>query len=163
MDEHLLDLELRFLLLKYGRERVLRALAHVEDGTVQDITARLDHLARARSAKKAKRQPTIEDTLNRLNVSEMQKEQLSALAREFEQKRLFPQLRDVMRFCAQHGQPIRPKSRQQALPHVLKILSKLSTSQLASLREQVDQGSEGAFARLADAIINGSGADPSRK
>jgi len=151
-----LEIEVRLLVAKYGREKVLQTLATVEKVNIDELFRQLDHLERVRSTPKTKGPISLEKQIEKLFIEDDKKADLLILAKEFEQKRLLPNLRDVIRFCAQNGQNIRPKSRKDTLPRVLAILAKMPASQLKEMRDGLERGSGGSFANLADAIIRGT-------
>src|SRR5258708_1217065 len=104
MPADLLDLEVQLLVLKHGRQRIVKSLAGIADVTEADIERALSAAANAKSAKAAKPHPTTAEMLERANiVSPAKRERIATLLREFDQKRFLPELRLVERFCFEHG------------------------------------------------------------
>jgi len=150
-----LDLEIRLLVLKYGRPSVLQSLARLENTSFEELERRLDEISK-KPARKRKEPPSPEEAVDQLKISNpVLKTRLLTFAREFERKRFLPDMRDAVRFGQQQGIQIRVKSRREAFPKVAAILAKFPVSKLDDLLEHVGE-EQGSFARLADAIIRGT-------
>lgn len=156
MPADLLDLEVQLLVLKHGRQRIVRSLAGVAGVTEADIEQALSAAANAKSAKVAKPRLTTAEMLERADIeSPAKKERVATLLREFEQKRFLPELRSVERFCFEHGKRLSAKTRTAALPKVLLILAKLSDHELDELLNPLSNGGgKSGFAHLAAAIMD---------
>lgn len=156
MPADLLDLEVQLLVLKHGRQRILRSLAGIEGITEADIERALSAAANAKSAKVAKPLLTSAEMLERTHIeSPAKKERVATLLREFDQKRFLPELRSVVRFCFEHGEKSAAKTRAAALPKVLSILATLPDHELDELLNSArNGGGKSGFAHLAAAIMD---------
>jgi hypothetical protein len=154
--DDLLKLELRFLLLRYSRRRVLEGIAALSEQTLADIEGEIARLAESRAHKQRKPKPTqglvAEACRGRPEVADI----VLTLASRFEAKTLLTQLRDVERFLdragVKHG---KLKSRRAAIPHVVAALAQMRPEELKALA--APEGSTGGsdFAILAREIIGG--------
>jgi len=159
MTDKILELEIRLLLVKHGRRKVIETLAHLKSQTIEEIERELSD---AEQKPKPKRSPaTASDLVN----SEIQKrpeisEALRRLASSFEARTFLPQLRDVQRFLERIGTPVRkPKSRAAVMPTLIRALARMEPHELDRL---VDEGAEGEsdFTLLARAIMGPSRSNP---
>jgi len=155
----LLDIDVRLLLVRYGRTKVLQALARLSEQTVEDLERQLQTIQHRPKPKRAP--PSVMD-LVRAAAQERPEiaEPLRALAVGFENRTFLPQLRDLQRFLdrtgVSHG---KLKSRAAAAPTVIRTLAKLPPDSLAQLL--VDKTStDSDYALLARAIM---GAKPPNK
>jgi hypothetical protein len=149
----LIDIDVRFLLMRYGRDKVLQALARLGEQTVEDLERQLQSI-KHKSAK-PKRVPPSAKELAEAAARERPEinEPLRALAVGFENRTFLPQLRGVQRFLdrtgVSHG---KFKSRAAATPTVIRTLAKLPPDSLAQLL--VDKTSaDSDYALLARAIM----------
>jgi hypothetical protein len=157
MPNDFLDLDLRLLILKYGRPQVMQSLARLGNTTFEELEQRLGKLAKRPTARKRKEPLSPEAAVDRLEISDpLIKGRLLSLAREFERKRFLPDLRDAVRFCQQQGVKSLSKSRHEMLPRILAILATFPSERLDELSEHIGDGSGTSFARLADAIMKGT-------
>lgn len=155
MTEKNLELELRLLILRYGRQSVLRVLARLGDETLEAFEQRLRSGEEARSPKKAK--VSVVD-LAEVHCREHPElaEPLRALAVGFQNRTFLPQLRDVQRFLDRLG-VVRSKlkSRDAAVPVLVRTLAGLSRDDLNRLVHAGSSG-ESDFSLLARAIMGPS-------
>ena len=154
-----LEIELRLLLLKYGRKRLWEGLACLENVSIEDVERRIDELAKTPPARKRKELPSLDESVTRLNIVDDDiKQRVMALAREYERGRFLPQLRDAIRFCQMRGVKTRAKSRREMLPKIVAILATLPVAMLDELIANAGDGEHGksSFARLAKAIMGGT-------
>jgi hypothetical protein len=155
MGQELLDLELRLLMLRHGRTRLLESLAHLEGTTPDEIERLISQIEASQPRKKRKEPPSVEVLVDRLAAVEPERrEKILSLAREYERGRFLPQLRDAIRFCHQRGLNVRPKSRRDLLPRIVSALADLPNSILEKML--LHSGEDGSFGRLANAIMKGS-------
>ncbi|MGC3992301.1 MAG: hypothetical protein QM796_21905 [Chthoniobacteraceae bacterium] len=159
MQNEFLDLELRLLVLKHGRNRLWEGLARLEGTTLEEVERRLNELAKSHTPRKRKAPLSPDEAVAHLHISEKSlNDRLLTLAREYDQGRFLPQLRDAIRFCQLNGVKTRAKSRRDMLPKVVGILSTHSLAELDRLIEQAsaEEKGDGSFARLANAIMRGT-------
>jgi hypothetical protein len=154
MSSDLLDMHLKLLVLEHGRPRVVQSLARVTEVSEANLESQLAATAKLKAAKSAKIRPTPDEILARMELSPAKREQLTALAREFANKRLLGELRLVEKFLREHGVKTVPKTRMHALPKVLSILATLPDSELGELlADSADANAGSGLARLAGAIM----------
>lgn len=156
MTDQILDLQLKLLLLQYGRQRVLSALATSVDCSIGDIEREIRALAEVRKSPSRVRKQ-IKSILDLADVACQENptiaEPLKKLAHGFNNRTFLPNLRDVERFL--HGVPNRrkSKSREAAAPVVIDVLKKLSKEQLNQLNFETSASSDTDFLELARVIM----------
>ena len=153
MNDHFLELELRLLIVRYNRKRVLHALARLGDQTPEQ----LEELLRAAEEKrKAKRpEPSVMDIVaSESRVHPEIAEPLRLLGLAFQNRTFLPQLRDVRRFLdrtsSTHG---KLRSREAAAASVFCALGKLTRDELLRLTAHNDASGESEFSMLAREIM----------
>ena len=150
----LLDIDVRLLLVRYGRTKVLQALARLSEQTAEDLERQLQMIEHKPERKRTP--PSIMDLVGAAAQDRPEiTEALRALAVRFENRTFLPQLRDVQRFLdrtgAAHG---KLKSRAAATPIIVRTLAKLPPDNLAQLvLEKTSADSD--YALLARAIMGG--------
>src|SRR5690242_6420237 len=121
MSEQYLNLELRLLLLRYGKRRVIEGLASLENQTVEEVEEAL-----ANKGKKPPRPPKVKpvpvDPLAEAMAARPDAADIiKTLFIRFDNGMLFPKLKEVERFLDQanvtHG---KLKSRKAATKQVLR-------------------------------------------
>lgn len=153
MTDKFLELNLRLLVLRYGRRSVLEALAHLEERTVEDLEREL--LAAEKKPKGKRPLPSVAEVV----AAESQKrpeisEPLGTLAVAFEGRAFLPQLRDVQRFLERIGSSSpKLKSRAAAMPVLIRALAKLGPDELHQLSIADKSAGDSDFALLARAIM----------
>ncbi|MBI4025456.1 MAG: hypothetical protein HY360_10785 [Verrucomicrobia bacterium] len=160
MTTDILNFEVRFLLAKYGRRKVLEALARARDTTVEQLEQELRKWETARPAKKPRQGPSVEDRLETLRTCESAKLPLvRELGHLYEARLFLPSLRDAEDFLARNGEVQHPpKSRKEALPLVLNVLSALAEFQLKELLADCKRSSsESDYVLLARQIMGKEG------
>lgn len=147
------ELEIRLLLLRYGRRRVVEALARLGDQRVEDVEREIS--SSECKTKRKRSQPSSLDIV----ASEGKKRPeiahyLNQLANSYEARTFLPQLRDVVRFLEQGGVTVgRPKSRTAAAPTLFRALGKMEPAELRRLTTSSPSEADGDFALLARAIM----------
>src|SRR5688572_10966134 len=115
--DSLVRLEVRLLVLRYGRRKLVETIANLDDKSIEDIEKEIS-AAEARRLKKGSQTISTPDLIKK---SFHERPELipviERLMSRYENKTFLPQLRDVQRFVdrvgATHG---RLKSRQAAIP-----------------------------------------------
>jgi hypothetical protein len=159
MRDQLLDIDVRLLVLRHGRQRVLSALARLVEQTPEELEEQLRTLGHI-SVTRRRKEPS--QSLIEFAVSECRDrgeilEPLRALAVAFENRSFLPNLRDVQRFLHRTGaSPQKLKSRAAAGPVVIHVLSKLPRDELDNLVSQGAPGGESDYALLSRAIMGGA-------
>ncbi len=148
----LLDIDVRLLLVRYGRNKVLQALARLSEQTVEELERQLHSIQHKSNPKRVP--PSVKELAEAAAQEHPEiAEPLRALAVKFENRTFLPQLRDVQRFLdrigVSHG---KLKSRAAATPTVIRTLANLPPDSLAQLL--VDKTSaDSDYALLARAIM----------
>jgi len=161
VSDKLLEIEVRLLVLRHGRPKVLQALARLSEQTIEDLENQLRAAEQKSKAKRSK--PSITDFL----ASECQEhpeiaESLRALAVGFENRTFLPQLRDVQRFLDRIGVSSgKLKSRASAAPLLIRLLAKLPPEDLARMVASDRSVSESDYSLLARAIMKSPATEPS--
>lgn len=149
----LLDIDVRLLLVRYGRRKVLQALARLSDQTVEDLERQLQSIQH-KSTKPKRVPPSVKELAEAVAREHPEiAEPLRALAVGFENRTFLPQLRDVERFLDHNGVSHgKLKSRAAATPTLIRTLANLPPDSLAQLL--VDKtGADSDYALLARAIM----------
>lgn len=154
MTDQLLQLELRFLILRYGRGRVVAAIAQLGEQSVTDIEREIDKVVarrpRQRITPKGASELVAGACLARPDVANF----LKSLALRYDNKSFLPQLREVERFLArskvEHG---KLKSRKAASPAVVRALAELPAEELKRLVTSSPSTSGSEYAMLALEIM----------
>lgn len=156
MTGDLVNLEVRFLLARYGLRPVLDALAKVRKQTPEEVEAELERLEATKAERKRKAEKTPEKPLARLDT---QSSEQAGLIRElvelYEQKRFLPNLRMAEDFVAQRtGQHRKFKSRKAALPALRGAIAAIPSEDLRRVRDECAfTPSSGDYELLAAAIM----------
>lgn len=155
MDE-LLRLDVQLLLCRYGRQKVLSALAELESCRTEEIAGSIAKLrAKKETAKKRASRKTLVETLeeglceapDRLAI-------LRPFAIAYENGTLFPTLKGVQRFVESRGEGATGlKSRKAAGPFVLKALARMSGADLDDLGLRISRDGESDYSLLSGAIL----------
>lgn len=162
MKDELLDIDVRLLVLRYGRQKVLTALARLIEQTPTELEQHLQTLGYKTSAgrKKAPNPSLVEVAASECQGRTEILELLRVLAVAFENRSFLPHLRDVQRFLDRTGaSPQKFKSRAIAGPVVIRALSKWPREELANLASREASGSESDYALLSRAIMGGASND----
>jgi hypothetical protein len=158
MNEQILALELRLLILRYSRRRIIETLATLGAQTPEDVerelTAALER--KARRDTKGKVKPTsglIADACQgRPEILEL----VTTLVNRFENRTFLPQLSDVVRFLdrtgVSHG---KLKSRRLSTPVLVGALARLGADELGRLAAPPAADGESDLAVLAREIMAG--------
>lgn len=166
MKDELLDIDVRLLVLRYGRQKVLTTLSRVMDQTPGELERQLRKLEGIPSVarKKAPNPSLVEFASAECRKDAEILEPLRMLAHAFENRTFLPNLRDVQRFLDRAGAPPRRyKSRAIAGPDVIHALSKLPKDELTSLATRNTSGGESDYSLLSRAIMGGASDDIENK
>lgn len=155
MSDDFLRLDVEVLLCRYGRQKVLSALAEIESCRPGDITASLAKLRAKKAAKKGHaNRRTLLDTLEDLRGSPERVDTLRSFVVAYENRALFPTLKSVQRFLESRGEPASGvKSRKAAGPSVLRVLSLMTGPELAELVPSIRADGQSDFSLLSGAIL----------
>ncbi len=156
MKDELLEIDVRLLVLRYGRQKVLGALSRLIEQTPAELDQQLRALGLKKPAdrKKAPNPPLVDVAASECRDHPEILEPLRALAVAFENRSFLPNLRNVQRFLDRSGAPPRKfKSRAIAGPVVIRALSKLPKDELTSLASRDATGGESEYSLLSRAIM----------
>ena len=160
MSSELLDVDVQLLILRYGRPKVLQALARLGKQTVEDLERQL--LAAEQKLKAKRPKPLTIDLLasacrERPEIAEA----LRALTVRFDNRSFLPHLRDVRRFLDRIGPPsAKLRSRAAAAPFLIRALAKLTPEDLSQLSATDESAGESDYSLLAHAIMNSAVTKP---
>ncbi len=166
MKDELLDIDVRLLVLRYGRQKVLTALSRLVEQTPAEIEQHLQTLGHRSSAgrKKAPNPSLIEVAASECRDHTEILEPLRALALAFENRTFLPNLRDVQRFLDRgSASPQKFKSRAIAGPAVIRALSMLPKDELTSLASRDESHGESDYSLLSRAIMGGASDDRGKR
>ena len=153
--DQFLDLEIRLLLLRYGRRRVIESLASGADESVEALERQISELESKKKTPPRSKKPTPPELVAAACEDRPGVEgQVRNLIASYENRTFLPRLREVERFLDHTGvRHSKLKSRVAALPKVIQALAGMSESQLKELLEVAahDKGSD--FALLANEIM----------
>jgi len=136
----LLELELRLLIARYGRAKVVTALSRIGKTDVQEIGAAVQNYEESVSRRQGRRRQAQAATefLESCETSTPEaRHLLETLIRAFEDREFLPELRDARDFLQRHGVPaVRFRSRQAAFPAILRTLAERTEAELASIDKE---------------------------
>jgi hypothetical protein len=159
MKDQLLDIDVRLLVLRHGRQKVLAALAQLVEQTPEQLELQLQSLEQmpATPRRKVPKTSLVEVAASECREREEIEEPLRSLALAFENRSFLPNLRDVHRFLDRtDGTSRKFKSRTLAGPVLIRALSRLPTEDLRSLAARDATAGESDYALLSRAIMGGS-------
>jgi hypothetical protein len=156
--EPLINLEVRFLIARHGRDRLLEAIADVGHVDVAEVASALEAFesrnARARDKGPRRRKPVDADALiERLGLDPERDALVRQLVRAFEGGEFMPQLSEVRRFLASAGIDANVRSRRDALPQVIQALGNSSIGHLRDLAARSEEPRRGDLGLIADQIL----------
>lgn len=158
MSDQLLQLEVRLLVLRYGRRAVLGALAQLGNQSLEEVESELSALEARKIVRKPRAAVTTESVISTTFADRPADiPMVEALVRRYENKTFLPQLRDVQRFIDRAGGPRgRLKSRLTALHQFIKSLSKMSSADIELLASDSDRSGKSDYELLAREIMGTS-------
>lgn len=156
--ESLLALDIRLLLLRYGRTRVLHALASLSSQTQEELERDIAAAQDRKTKKKSKSSPTSDLVASTFRDRPELVPIVQQLVTRYENRMFLPQLRDVQRFLDRTtGSHVRLKSRKAAIGPLLRAMAKMSAEDVSRLTGVAETRGDSDFALLARAIMTGTG------
>ena len=155
--DQILQLELRLLMLRYSRRKILEGLAALGEQTLEAIEAELTavHEATTRKKSKARPKPQLSEVITqecqgRPEIAKV----VQLLATRFENRTFLPQLKDVQRFLDRFGAASRGrlKSRSTAVGKIIHVLAQMHLDELTRLAEPAP-ANDSDYAVLARQIM----------
>ncbi len=162
MKDQFLGIEVRLLVLRYGRPAVLAALARDSGRTVSQLEQELFALEqKAPSTRTARTHQPLLDVVSSVGGDRPEiLEVLRELAVSYQNRVFLPSLRDVHRFLDRLGvNDVAAKSRAAAGPAVIRALAKLQPEQIRDIAAKEHPHRESDYAVLSRAIM---GTPPTR-
>ena len=148
---------LKLLIAEHGRQSVLTALAEIDRVEMEDLERELDELRMRKSRTKPRRKKTIVELLQDSKLEESKLGLIKQLGCAYESKWYLPEMWRVRRFLESRGVKANHlKSRADALPKVVYVLSNMSESELDKALLELQATERGDFALLADQIMGSS-------
>jgi hypothetical protein len=156
MSNDLLNLDLRLLLARYGRRRVLDGLAQVSNARPEELDAELARLESRPRLPKRRSIKTADEIAAELQLNDPLLDQtVRELARRFDSGSFIPTLRDVNAFLREHkvGDG-KLRSRREAAAAVVNLLSSLEIKALKDLISDLDRNTgKSEYYHLAHQIM----------
>jgi hypothetical protein len=157
--DQLLEIDVRLLILRHGRQRLLEAIARLGEQTVEEIEHQLQILESKPKPIRAEKLRLIDMVASECRKRPGIEEPLRALVLKFENHTFLPHLRDVRRFLERLGVSTATliSSREAAGPTLVRVLSKLSGEELSTLANESRASRESDYSLLARAIMQPRG------
>ncbi|HEX8193579.1 MAG TPA: hypothetical protein VF552_11845 [Allosphingosinicella sp.] len=156
MKDEFLRLDVELLLCRYGRQKVLSALADIEACSTEELGEKIAQLRARRliKASRPERKTLTEALVDKVGDAPERLALLRPLIVAFENGALFPTLKSVSRFLDSCDEPVAGiKSRKAAGPLLVKVLSRLGQAELETLRKTISRDGESDYALLSGAIL----------
>jgi hypothetical protein len=153
--DQFLDFDIRLLVLRHGRQRVLEALAKLGEQNINELEKELELLKRVPRTSQVNSSKELIDlvTLECRNRPDVE-EPLRAIILRFENRTFLPTLRDVRNFLERLGVSTADlKSREAAGPILVRTLAKRTREDLLRLTATKTSTSESDYSLLAQAIM----------
>jgi hypothetical protein len=159
LTEDLLKLEVRLLLLRHGRKKVVQTLAALGEQTPEQVENELRAAEERKPTKKRKVLSASEAVANAARQRPDAAELLQLLATRYENRTFLPQLKDAQRFLDRSGTPGKKlKSRNEAGHNVITALCRLSVEELRQLAARsVSSKGDSDYVLLAREIVGKTG------
>lgn len=156
MSAELFQLDIDLLLCRYGRARVIAALASATECTEKDLLRRIASVRSKREQAVRKKQP---HSLTTRVETEFRDDpellgRLKPIAAGFDHGRVLPTLKSIRRLFESRGETsLNIRSRKSAIPALSRLLCKMSPTELNQLSSEAQRG-DNDFALLSEAILN---------
>lgn len=154
-DKALLHLELRLLVARYGSAEVAGALSTIEGVDIAALDSDIRGYAKKKAKTRARRhhEKSVEDLVILTNPPPAVRDLVEKLAHAFRKREFLPQLRHVRRFLESRRIAVSKfRSRSDALPTLLRVLSEQDADELTALYEG-RAGSDSDLGIITDQIL----------
>jgi hypothetical protein len=151
-----LKVQLRPLVARFGRTRVLQALRAVSETGVAQLEPEIADAGVKKPGKPPRQQKTVEEMVASLRLASEEAQRLMVqLGHLYESRQFLPNLHDADEFLRRNAASLRKcKSRKEALRPVLQALSGMPASELAELVDQTNHVSgQSDYAILANELM----------
>jgi hypothetical protein len=153
VNDQLLEIDVRLLLLRYGRQKVLQALARFGNQSLEELEQQLLRAEQRRTVKRP-RPSIIEMVATECRERPDIIQPMKALVSRFQNRTFLPQLRDVQRFLDRaHTSQGKVKSRTTAAPTLIRTLATLPRTDLLRLAAEHHSPEDSDYDLLARAIM----------
>ncbi len=155
MKKEILEIEICLLVLKYGIDEVLKALALVQDVSVEELKVSIKRLEERKLAKPKRSFISAVEVVSNMKINGSEKAALlRSLALRFDNKTFLPVLRDVRTLLDRfHVETRSIKSRQESVRKLFDHLASLPMSDLKNVDEDNPAEQDSVFSELAGEII----------
>ena len=153
-----LGLWTKLLIAEYGRDKVIAALAEIENVEFDAIERELQTY-KARKVTRRRQSPvTLSKLLKESNLDPKKLALVRQVGCAYEKKSYLPELWQVKRFLESHGiKANNIRSRAEGLPPVVKTISRFSVDELGELVAESNESVRGDLGIIADQILGSSG------
>ena len=146
-----LQRQIDLLVESFGEETILRALRR--SGVVDQRDGRLRQPSAVRTKKKKASDDEIISKIAALNP--FRSSEIEKLGQLFRQKQFLSTTTEVNRFLSKYTRdPIRVKSRSDALPHILSVIAGMSSHEIHRLFEAAATDTSSSLGVISDAILS---------
>jgi hypothetical protein len=147
--------EASLLLVKYGREAVLKAIAGKLNCSETELETLLAQIEKQKPVTRRSRPVPAPDQIEAIVRQHPDKaSQLRSLYGRFQNRTFLPELRDVRRLFQQHSEnPGHTKSRAASFAKVFNLLAHLDASELDVLCRVSESGEPSSLGIISDEIL----------
>jgi hypothetical protein len=152
----LIKIEVRLLAARYGRRRVIEALAAIDNVDLAVIESEIEKFeAKAKQRRqKQRRRKGVPELIEQVDLPDNSRQIVERMAYAYEEKQFLPVLRDVKRFLESQGVAANKlRSRLDALPRVIEVLARQSNEGLEKLVAESQTSAQGDLGVIADQIL----------
>jgi hypothetical protein len=150
----ILQLEIRLIIARYGKRRVLEEIAVIEDVDMVAIERDIEQIEARVKKKKQRKKKSISELIEDAGLNDDVRVIVEKLAYRYDAKEFLPQLRDVKRFLETSDIPAgKIRSRLGALPKVIVVLARKSTAELEKLVVELQTSERGDLGIITDHIL----------
>lgn len=152
-----LRLQLSLLKLQYGEQLFLEAVANLHGLTIVDLESRLDEINNigcARANKLGSGKNTKTSVGVKLEGNSEKEQLIRAIQVRFENKTIFPEMRDVRRFLDRHGQSVGTSTvRGKTFPRLMRVLVDLPIIELKTILDSRPSNEVSGLGVISDEIL----------
>lgn len=153
----IIKLKVKLLIAEHGRRTLIEALASVDNVEIGDIEKEIEAYKTKKKKPKRQRKGLVELLQNLPTPSEEARQILEKIVYRYDSREFLPQLRDVRKFLDSQDEttPIL-KSRKDALPIVINVLSHKTVDELQQLSDESVLNSGGDLGIITEQILGGN-------
>jgi len=148
-----LTLRTKLLVAEYGRERVIAALARVEDVEFETIEREVEAV-KEKKVRRHRRPKTLSELLKEANINPEKFSLVEKITCAYGNKQYLPELWRVKRFLESNGvDGSNVRTRTAGLPLVVRVLGGLSEGKLNEMLDGLNMPTKGDLKIIADQIL----------